>query len=66
MDSNQAVEAIVQSVVQALAPDENRGKKKLLYGREPSEFARDFLEHNAVDVDFVRTLSAEGIVSDTQ
>ncbi|MGC6420644.1 MAG: hydroxymethylbilane synthase [Chitinophagales bacterium] len=65
MDSNQAEEAIVQSVVQALAPDENRGKKKLLYGREPSEFVRDFLEHNAVDVDFVRTLSAEGIVSDT-
>ena len=65
MDGKLADKEIVEAIVQALAPDKKRDNKKLLYGREPSDFVGNFLESNGVEVDFVRTLSAEGIVSDS-
>ena len=65
IDSKKTDKDIVQAIVQVLAPSEERENKRLLYGREPSKFVRDFLENNGVNVDFVRTLSAEGIVPDS-
>ena len=65
IDGKKTDKDIVQAIVQVLAPSDKRESKRLLYGREPSKFVRDFLESNGVEVDFVRTLSAEGIVSDS-
>lgn len=65
MDGKKDDKKVVKAIVQALAPSGKRKNAKLLYGREPSCFVNDFLESNGVDVDFVRTLSAEGIVSDS-
>ena len=63
IDGKKTDKDIVQAIVQVLAPSDKRESKRLLYGREPSKFVRDFLESNGVEVDFVRTLSAEGIVA---
>ncbi|MGB1119811.1 MAG: hydroxymethylbilane synthase [Chitinophagales bacterium] len=65
IDGKHTDKEVVEGIVQVLAPSEERENKRLLYGREPSKFVRDFLENNGVDVDFVRTLSAEGIVPDS-
>jgi hydroxymethylbilane synthase len=65
IDGKEADKKIIEAIVKALAPSEEREDKRLLYGREPSHFVGNFLESNGVEVDFVRTLSAEGIVSDS-
>ena len=65
IDGKKADKEIVEAIVKVLAPSEERENKRLLYGREPSHFAGDFLESKGVDVDFFRTLSAEGLVSDS-
>ena len=63
IDGKKADEEIVEVIVQVLTPSEEKENKRLLYGREPSYFVGDFLESNGVKVDFVRTLSAEGIAA---